>query len=87
MSTILLILGWRIYFWANENNEPIHVHAEKGDMECKYWLDVEGFEITEALSYNMSAQSKREIKKIIYEHFDYIVIEWNKFFLKNQSNG
>jgi hypothetical protein len=82
MPTILLILGWRIYFWANENNEPIHVHAEKGDMECKFWLDVEEFEIKEALSYNMSSQSKREIKKIIYEHFDYIVVEWHKFFDK-----
>lgn len=25
-------------------------------------------------------QAKREIKKIIYEHFDYIVSEWNKYF-------
>lgn len=29
MPTILLIAGWRIYFWANENTEPIDVHAEK----------------------------------------------------------
>ncbi|MEK7719053.1 MAG: DUF4160 domain-containing protein [Bacteroidota bacterium] len=40
MPTILLIAGWRLYFWANENNEPIHIHAEKGDMECKFWLDI-----------------------------------------------
>jgi hypothetical protein len=56
-------------------------------MECKFWLDIENFEIKEALSYNMTPQSKREIKKIIYEHFDYIVIEWNKFFSKTQTNG
>ena len=87
MPTILLIAGWRIYFWANENNEPIHVHAEKADMECKFWLDVDGFEIKEAFSYNLTSQAKREIKKIIYEHFDYIVTEWNKFFIKNQNNG
>ena len=87
MPTILLILGWRLYFWANESNKPIHVHAEKGDMECKYWLDTENFEIKEALSYNLTPQAKREIKKIIYEHFDYIVIEWDKFFNKTQNNG
>ena len=87
MPTILLIAGWRIYFWANENSEPIHVHAEKGDMECKYWIDVEAFEIKEALSYNMTPQSKREIKRIIYEHFDYIIIEWNKFFSSIKKNG
>jgi hypothetical protein len=83
MPTILFISGWRIYFWANEGNEPIHVHAEKSDMECKYWMDVDKFEITEALSFNMTPQATREVKRIIYEHFDYIVIEWNRFFKEN----
>ena len=35
MPTILLILGWRLYFWANENNEPIHVHGKHGGLESK----------------------------------------------------
>ena len=80
MPTILLIAGWRLYFWANESNEPIHIHSEKGDMECKFWLDIDNFEIKSALEYNLTPQARREIKKIIYEHFDYIVTEWNKFF-------
>jgi hypothetical protein len=29
MPTVLFILGWRFHFYANENNEPIHIHAEK----------------------------------------------------------
>ena len=82
MPTVLLIAGWRLYFWANENNEPIHIHAEKGDMECKFWIDVENYEVSSALEYNLTPQAKREIKKIIYEHFDYIVTEWNNFFRK-----
>ena len=49
-------------------------------MEIKFWIDVENFEIQEALAYNFSSQARREIKKIIYEHFDYIVSEWNKYF-------
>ena len=61
MPTILLIAGWRLYFWANESN----VHAEKGDMECKFWIDIENYEISSALEYNLSPQAKREIKKII----------------------
>lgn len=80
MPTVLFIAGWRIFFYANEKNEPIHVHAEKAEMEIKLWIDVENFELTEAFAYNFSPQAKREIKKIIYEHFDYIVSEWNKFF-------
>jgi hypothetical protein len=80
MPTILLIAGWRIFFYSNENHEPIHIHAEKADMEIKFWIDIENFEIKEAFSFNFSPQAKREIKKIIYEHFEYIVSEWYKFF-------
>jgi hypothetical protein len=80
MPTILLILGWRVFFYSNEGNEPLHVHAQKGDMECKFWLNKETFEIEEAFSFNLNPGAKREIRKIIYEHFDYIVEEWNKYF-------
>jgi hypothetical protein len=45
MPTILLIAGWRLYFWSNESNEPMHIHAEKGEMECKFWLNPDEFEI------------------------------------------
>jgi hypothetical protein len=48
MPTILLLLGWRIFFYANEGNEPVHVHCRKGEKECKYWLDRENFDLEEA---------------------------------------
>lgn len=80
MPTVLLIRGWRLFFWANENDEPNHIHAEKGNMECKFWLEEENFEIKSAFEFNLTSQAKREIKKIIYEHFDYIVSEWHRFF-------
>ena len=83
MPTVLLIQGWRLFFYSNENNEPVHIHAEKGDMECKFWLDYDNFEIREEFTYNMSPTAKKEIRKIIYQHFDYIIDEWNKYFNKN----
>ena len=82
MPTILLIAGWRIFFYSNENQEPIHFHAEKADMEIKFWIDIDNFEIKEDFSFNLNPQAKREIKKIIYEHFEYIVTEWNRYFKK-----
>ena len=48
MPTILVILGWRLFFYVNEGNEPIHVHRRKGEMECKYWLNRENFDLDEA---------------------------------------
>ena len=58
MPTILVLLGWRFFFYANEGDEPIHVHCRKGGVECKYWLDVDNFDIQEAYSYEMSARDK-----------------------------
>jgi hypothetical protein len=85
MPTILLILGWRFFFYANERNERIHVHCQKGDAEAKYWLDVEGFEASEAHAYNMSPTDKRAVRRIIFEHFDYIVGQWQVF--QEKKNG
>jgi len=79
MPTILMIMGWRLFFYSNEGNEPVHVHCRKGDKECKYWLDTEMFDLEEAYSYNMTSSNKREIKKIIFEHFEYIDEQWREF--------
>ncbi len=80
MPTILLIMGWRFFFYANEGNEPIHIHCRKGEKECKYWLDVDNFDIKEAYSYNLNNKDKRHVKKIVFEYFEYIENEWNKFY-------
>lgn len=79
MPTLLLILEWRLFFYSNEGNEPIHIHCKKGSMECKYWLEIEAFDLVESFSYNMGEKDKREIRKIIFQNFDYIVAQWNEF--------
>jgi len=58
------------------------VHAQKGDMECKFWLLVEEVEIKEEFAYNLTPASRKEIKKIIYQHFDLIIDSWNNHFNK-----
>jgi hypothetical protein len=79
MPTILLINGWRFFFYSNEGYEPIHIHCQKGERECKYWLKSNEFDIDEAYSYNLSVSDKREVKKIIFEYFELIEKEWDKF--------
>jgi hypothetical protein len=85
VPTILLILGWRLFFYSNEGNEPIHVHCQKAEMECKYWLDRENYALLEAFSHNMNAVDRREIRKIIFEHFEYIEQQWDEFQRKKRS--
>lgn len=79
MPTILILFGWRLFFYANEGSEPIHVHCKNGDMECKFWKDTENFDIQEAFSFNMSPKDTKQIRKIIFEHFEYVVEQWQEF--------
>lgn len=85
MPTILFILGWHLFFYTNERHEPPHIHCRKGDCECKYWLDTEDYDILEAYSFNMSPRDKRAIRKIIFDHFGYIISEWNR--VQEMRNG
>ena len=80
MPTILLVKGWRFFFYSNEGNEPIHIHCKKAEKECKYWLDCENYALLEAYSYNMNSKDKREVKRIVFEYFEFVESEWNKFY-------
>ncbi len=73
------ICGWRLFFYSNERNEPIHVHCKKAEIRCKFWIGVDDFSIRIAYALNASQRDLREIKKIVYEHFDDIVEAWNAF--------
>ncbi len=79
MPTILYIRGWRLFFYANEGNEPIHVHCEKAEKEGKYWLDRENFNAIEAFSHAMGPRDHREVKRLIFEYFEDIEKAWDSF--------
>jgi len=80
LPTVVFIKGWRLFFFSDEGNEPIHIHACKGEAECKYWLNTELFDIEEAWSYNMTPRLRREVRRLILEHFDLIAEEWQNHF-------
>jgi len=77
MPTILLINGYRFYFYAGDGNEPAHVHVEKGDGVAKIWLEpsllpqyFEGFK----------AKEQRDILKIATENYKLLKMKWYEFF-------
>ena len=80
MPTILLVKGWRVFFYSNEGNEPMHVHARKGDAECKFWMLSEAYSVEEAWSHGLTPRLRREVRKILFDHFDIIIEEWNRCF-------
>lgn len=82
MPQIIKLLGYSIYFWSNENHEPVHVHVCKGTSQpntTKIWMRKEG----PALENNNSRIPQKDLK-IIFEWLalnrDYIVARWYDYF-------
>ena len=45
MPKLFTVSGYTVYFWSNENGEPIHVHVSKGKPTpnaTKIWLTKSG---------------------------------------------
>lgn len=82
MPSVFEIFGYKIYFWANENSEPIHVHVSKGRPQqnsTKVWLTKRGGCI---LANNNSRIPEKELNKIIEaitSNYFFIISEWKKF--------
>ena len=79
MPTILLLNGFRFFFYSNENNEPIHVHIEKGSAEAKIWLEPT-IEITYMFEFNN--KEAKEIMDILAINYEQFKTKWNEFFNK-----
>ena len=80
MPTILREAGWRLYFYSNEGYEPVHVHARKAEMECKFRIIEEDFDIQEVWSSGLTPNGRREIRRIIFKYFDFILFMWDEYF-------
>jgi Domain of unknown function (DUF4160) len=77
MPTILIVNGFRFYFYSNENDEPIHIHVEKAEGNAKYWLEPE---LQAEYSYGFKAKQRKEIEQIISENINELITAWNEYF-------
>jgi hypothetical protein len=77
MPTLLLLRGFRFFFYSNENNEPIHVHVTKGDANGKVWL-----EPTVRAEYFMgfTGSEEKDIIGIIQTNSETFKKKWNEYF-------
>jgi len=79
MPTVLFKNGWRFFFFANEGDEPIHIHVVKAEKSCKFFLNEVQVELSLSSQRNMIGRDLKEVKEIIFENFNYIVESWKKF--------
>ncbi|MCM1024452.1 MAG: DUF4160 domain-containing protein [Prevotella sp.] len=84
MPNLFTVCGYKIYFWANENNEPIHVHVSKGKpspSSTKIWLTKEGGCITANNNSKIPASELNELMEFISAQFFLICDAWKKFYI------
>jgi hypothetical protein len=77
MPTVLRIDGFRFFFYSNENNEPPHIHVEKGDDEGKIWLEPS---IAVAYFKGFSSRERNYVIDLIREHFPVFIKKWYEYF-------
>mgnify|MGYP000083289972 CR=1 FL=1 len=62
-KALLDFLGYKFFFWSNENAEPPHVHVCRGKQTSnatKFWITADGIK----LDHNKSQIPQNDLKKI-----------------------
>ena len=79
MPVVFRYKGYRFFFYSNEGEpqEPLHIHARKGESLAKFWL--EPFPVI-AESYGLSSHELHELLGVAIQHKDVIGRYWNDYF-------
>ncbi|HET7370532.1 MAG TPA: DUF4160 domain-containing protein [Gammaproteobacteria bacterium] len=75
MPTILRIGPYRFFFYANENDEPPHVHIQRDQSLAKFWLRP----VSLARSTGFASHELSKLAKIVAEHRAQFEEGWNEF--------
>ncbi|HEX3583753.1 MAG TPA: DUF4160 domain-containing protein [Thermoanaerobaculia bacterium] len=68
---------YRFSFFANEGNEPPHVHVSRDRAEAKFWLSPD---VSLATAVGFAPAELRTIERICKERQHEFVEAWNEFF-------
>jgi hypothetical protein len=77
MPTVLLLNGFRFFFFSADGKEPIHVHVKKADGDGKIWIMPEP---RAAYLLDFSSQEEKQIMEIVAENKELIIQKWNEYF-------
>jgi hypothetical protein len=65
---------YRFYFHSFDCAEPMHVHARRDNLDCKFWLDP----LAEAHNHGFRPAELRVIRRTIFQHRQRIVEAWHE---------
>ena len=76
MPSIFELYGYKVFFWSNENSEPIHVHISKGrpvPNSTKVWLTKRGGCILANNNSKIPDKDLNSIMETIASNYFYII--------------
>lgn len=76
MPTILRIGAFRFFFYANEGQEPAHIHVQSDNKLAKFWLQP----VNLASSIGFSAKELNQLLGLVRENEVLFLEAWNDFF-------
>ena len=76
MPTVLRLGPYRFFFYANENDEPAHIHVQRDRALAKFWLTPVAY----AASTGFSAKELLKLLKLVEENRVTLEEAWNEFF-------
>lgn len=76
MPTVATIGPYRIFFYAGDRMEPVHVHVEREDKIAKFWLDP----VRLARSGGFSRQEIGKIQTLLRNQEAQLIEAWNGYF-------
>jgi len=72
LPSLFQIGGYKVFFWSNENNEPIHVHIAKGkptSNATKVWITSLGGGIVANNNSKIPQNELNELLEVISAQF------------------
>ena len=76
MPTVLRSGPYRLYFYSHEPNEPPHVHIDRDDATCKFWLDP----VALVRNLGFSAKELREMERLVIDNQQGLLEAWHEYF-------
>jgi len=67
-------LGFVFFFYANEGDEPMHIHVRKAGGFAKYWIEPIELEFSQGMKVN----DLKTAGKLIKAHVELIKTKWNE---------
>jgi len=72
-----------IFFWSNDNSEPIHIHISAGNPHenaTKIWLTKNGGFVVEHNKSNIPKHKLNQLLDLLSTEYFFIYSEWKKHF-------